>query len=104
MAKKLHLITAVVQHKLGNQVVESALAAGATYFYAQGTGVRQALGAAGDDIEVGKRVVFIVTEPAKTDAVLSAIVSAAKLDEPGQGFASVTEVVKAVGLAAPPRP
>ena len=103
MAKKLHLITAVVQHKLGNQVVEASLAAGATgatYFYAQGTGVRQTLGATGEDIEVGKRVVFIVTEPAKTDAVLAAIVATAKLDEPGQGFASVTEIVKAVGLAA----
>ena len=100
-SNKLHLITAVVQHKLGNQVIDSALkagAAGATYFCAQGTGVRQTLGAEGSEIEVDKRVVFIVTAQAKTDAVLAAIVATGGLDKPGQGFASVQEIVKAVGL------
>ena len=102
--KKLHMITAVVQHKVGNQVIDAALkagATGATYFFAQGKGVRDALGAAGEEIEVGKRVVFIVTEPAKTDAVLNAVVLTARLGEPGQGFACVQEVVRAVGLLVP---
>jgi nitrogen regulatory protein PII len=104
--KKLHLITVVVQQKVGPQVLDVALkagASGATYFYAQGKGVRESLGAAGEDIEIGKRVVFIVTETSKTDAVLRAVVEAAKLHELGQGFAWVQEVVRTVGFTAPAR-
>jgi nitrogen regulatory protein P-II 1 len=103
MAKKLHLITAVVQHKDGNSVLEAALAAGAhgaTYFFAQGTGVRQTLGPKGEDIEVGKRVITIVCETSKTDKVLAAVIKSGRLDQPGQGVAYVQEVVKAVGFGA----
>lgn len=98
-AKKLHLITAVVQQKVGNQTLNAALeagATGATYYYAQGTGVRQAVGAA--DVEVDKRVILIATDPKRTDAVLKAVVETAGLSSPGQGFAYVQEVVKAVGF------
>ena len=103
-SKKLHLITAVVQLKVGNDVLKAALAAGAsgaTYFYSQGTGVRETLGAAGQDIETGKRTLLILTEPGKTDAVLDAVVRAGRLEEPGQGVAYVQEVVKAVGFQTP---
>lgn len=103
MAKKLHLITAVVQHKIGNDVIAAALkagATGATYFVGQGTGIRQGLGPQGEDIEIVKRVISIVTDPAKTDAVLEAVVSVGGLDKPGQGVAYVQEVVKAVGFVA----
>lgn len=100
-SKKLHLVTAIVQHKVGNQVLDAALkagATGATYFFAQGTGVRQALGPAGEEIEVGKRVIYVLTDPVKSEKVLKAIVDAADLDKPGQGLAFVQEVNKAVGL------
>ena len=102
--KKLHLITAIVQHSIGNQVLDAALqagATGATYFYAQGTGVRQALGPAGQEIEVNKRVIHVLSDPAKSSQVLDAIVAAARLNEPGQGLAFIQEVHKAVGLVAP---
>lgn len=101
MAKKLHLITAVVQAKVGNPVIDAALkagATGATYFHALGTGVRQKLGTAGEDIEIDKRVISIVTDTGKSEAVLKAVVEAGRLNEPGQGFAFVQEVVKAVGF------
>jgi nitrogen regulatory protein PII len=48
-------------------------------------------------------VVFVVTEQEHTDAVFDAVVKAAHLDDPGQGFACVQEVLKAVGFLAPRR-
>lgn len=102
-AEKLHLLTIVVQRKLGDAVLDAALAAGATgatFFYAQGTGVRQTLGFLGAFIESEKQVVFVVTDPAHADAVLEAVTGAGRLREPGMGFAYVQEVVKAVGFLA----
>lgn len=101
MVNKLHLITAVVQTTVGDDAIKAAIAAGATgatYFGAEGTGVRQRLGPMAANIEPSKRVVFIVTEPELSDAVLAAVIKAAKLDDPGQGFATVQEVLKAVGF------
>ena len=95
---KLQLITAVVQHKVGDKVIDAALAAGATgatYFFAEGTGVRQHVGS---DIEVAKRSIFIVVDKAKTDRVLDAVIEAARLNQPGQGFACVQDVIRAVGF------
>ncbi len=99
---KLHLITAVVQHKFGDALNEAILKAGAsgvTFSYAQGTGTRQALGDAGREIESGKRMVQVLCEPAKTEGLLAAVREAAQLDKPGYGVAWVQEVVQAVGLA-----
>lgn len=104
MPKKLHLITAIVQARVGNQVIEAALkagATGATYFHALGTGVRQKLGLSGEDIEVDKRVITIVTDTSRSDSVLAAVTAAGQLDQPGQGFAYVQEVLKAVGFIPP---
>jgi nitrogen regulatory protein PII len=95
---KLHLITAVVQHKVGDKVIDAAIkagATGATYFFAEGTGVRQHVGA---DVEIAKRSIFIVVDQTKTEKVLDAVVDAAKLNQPGQGFACVQEVIRAVGF------
>lgn len=99
MPKTLRLITAVVQHKVGDQVITAALkagATGATYFFAEGTGVRQAVHA--NNIEIAKRAVFIVVDATKTEKVLAAVVKAGGLDKLGQGFACVQEVLKAVGF------
>jgi len=106
MPDTLQLLTIVIQRKLGEKVLDAALqagATGATFFYAQGTGVRQTLGFFGNFIEAEKQVVFVVTDPAKAEAVLKAVTAAGKLDHPGQGFAYVQEVTKAVGFtpAAP---
>ncbi|MFA6030819.1 MAG: P-II family nitrogen regulator [Elusimicrobiota bacterium] len=101
MDKKLHLITAVVQRKLGEGVLDAALAAGAsgaTFFDAQGTGVRQRLGAIGSLIEGEKQVLFVVSDPEHSDAVLEALTKAGRLRDAGMGFAYVQEVEKAVGF------
>ena len=101
--KKLHLLTIVVQRKHGEKVLDAALkagATGATFFYAQGTGVRQQLGFFGAFIEAEKQVVFVVTDPDHAETVLQAVTEAGQLNKAGQGFAYVQEVVKAVGFTA----
>jgi nitrogen regulatory protein P-II 1 len=91
MANKLHMITAVVQTKIGGDVLDAAMkagATGATFFEAEGTGIRQRLGALATEIDSSKRALFIVTDAEYTDAVFAAVVKAGKLEDPGQGRAS----------------
>jgi nitrogen regulatory protein PII len=105
--EKLRLLTVVVQRKLGDRVLDAALkagATGATYFFAQGTGVRQTLGFLGQFIEAEKQVVFVVTSEAKVDNVLAAVTKAGELNKAGYGFAYVQEVLKAVGFVEPAKP
>ena len=104
---KLRLLTVVVQRKLGERVLEAALnagATGATFFYAQGTGVRQTLGFLGQFIEAEKQVVFVVTSEQKVNEVLAAVTKAGELNKAGYGFAYVQEVLKAVGFVEPGKP
>ena len=104
---KLRLLTVVVQRKLGQRVLDAALdagATGATFFYAQGTGVRQMLGLLGQFIEAEKQVVFVVTTADRVDRVLQAVSRAGELNKAGYGFAYVQEVLKAVGFVEPPAP
>jgi nitrogen regulatory protein PII len=107
MVNKLQFITAVVQRRIGDAVVDAAIragATGATYCDAEGTGTRQRLGpSAAQGIEGSKRAIFIVTDAATTDAVFDAVVKAGNLENPGQGFACVQDVIKAVGFVAPRR-
>jgi nitrogen regulatory protein PII len=98
---KLSLLTVVVQRKLGEKVLDAALkagATGATFFYAEGSGVRQALGFFGQFIDAEKQVLFVVVEPDRVDAILKAVAEAGELDKPGHGFAYVQDVVKAIGF------
>jgi len=97
---RLHLLTIVVQRKLGEKVLDAAIkagATGATFFYGQGIGVRETLGLLGRFIEAEKQIIFVVTDPEHADAVLKVVTEAGKLDQPGYGFAYVQEVIKTVG-------
>jgi nitrogen regulatory protein PII len=99
--EELRLLTVVVERKRGEAVIDAALeagAAGATYFYAQGTGVRQRLGGLGALIGAEKQVLLVVAGSARADAVLEAVAKAGRLSEPGMGFAFVQKVSRAVGL------
>ena len=103
--RNLRLLTVVVQRKLGERVLDAALkagATGATFFYAQGTGVRQRLGVLGQFIEAEKQVVFVVTTSERVDGVLSAVSKAGELHKAGFGFAYVQDVLQAVGFMEPP--
>lgn len=101
-AAKACLMTIVVQKKLGQRVIDAALKAGAygaTFFEAEGTGARQKMGPMGAFVENKKQIIQIVATETRTDIVMKAVVEAAKLDEPGAGFAYVQEVVRTAGLS-----
>lgn len=102
---QLRLLTVVVQRKAGKKVLDAAIAAGAsgaTFFYGQGTGVRQKLGFLGNFIDAEKQVIQVVAEPDLMKRVLAAVVEAGNLEKPGSGFAFVQEVIEAVGFLNPP--
>ncbi|MBN1384664.1 MAG: P-II family nitrogen regulator [Elusimicrobia bacterium] len=98
---ELKLITCIVQRGKAEKVVKEAIRAGAegaTVFYARGTGIRQKLGFWGKIITPEKEVILIVTNDKVTDPVFNALIKAGKLDKPGNGFAFVHSVDKAVGF------
>ncbi|MBN1621733.1 MAG: P-II family nitrogen regulator [Endomicrobiales bacterium] len=96
-----HLITCIVERGKADKVVDSALKAGAqaaTYFYAQGKGVREKIGFMGKFIMPEKEVVFIVTNDQQNKQVFDEIVKTANLETPGKGFAYIQPVEQAVGF------
>lgn len=98
---EMDLITAVVRRSLADQALRSALDAGApgiTYFWARGTGVKEKLDIVGSLVEAEKQVLWVVTEKQQTQKVLAAIVKAANLHQPAEGFAYVQPVTQAVGF------
>jgi nitrogen regulatory protein PII len=97
----MDLITAVVRSSLAEGVLEAARKAGApgiTYFPALGTGVKESMGFVGSLIEHEKKALWIVVSKKDTQKVLEAIVDAANLSLPGEGFAYVQPVSFAVGF------
>ena len=101
---EMDLITAVVRRSSADDALKSALDAGApgiTYFWARGIGVKENLGYAGTLIEGEKQVLWVVTKRSETDRVLAAIAEAGNLHLPGEGFAYVQPVSKAVGFVPP---
>ena len=102
-AKKaeMDLITAVVRRSLADAALQAALNAGApgiTYFWARGTGVKENLGYVASLVESEKQVLWVVTQKEQTHQVLEAIVKAANLNLPAEGFAYVQPVTEAVGF------
>jgi len=100
----MDLITAVVRRSRADAALQAALDAGApgiTYFWARGTGVKENLGYAGTLIESEKQVLWVCTPKDTTNTVLDAISEAANLALPGEGFAYVQPVTKAVGFQSP---
>ncbi|PCI32279.1 MAG: transcriptional regulator [Elusimicrobia bacterium] len=101
---EMDLITAVVRRSRADDTLQAALDAGApgiTYFWARGTGVKEGLGYAGTLIEGEKQVLWVVTNRETTEKVLKAIADAGNLSLPGEGFAYVQTVTRAVGFVPP---
>ncbi|MBN2407606.1 MAG: P-II family nitrogen regulator [Elusimicrobia bacterium] len=95
------LITCIVQRGKADKAVDAAMKAGAqgaTIFYARGTGVRQKLGFIGRLIQAEKEVIIIAVREDQQENVFGALTDAAKLDRPGQGFAFLHTIEKAVGF------
>lgn len=100
-AVEMDLITAVVRRSLADQSLKAALDAGApgiTYFWARGTGVKEKFDPIGSLVEAEKQVLWVVTQKRQTQKVLDAIVAAANLNKPAEGFAYVQAVSQAVGF------
>lgn len=95
------LITAIVQRGKADAPVQAALKAGAqgaTVVFGRGQGIRERLGLLGLAVQPEKEVISIVVEEALLERVLSAMVRAGNLDQPGVGFVYVTAVERTVGL------
>ena len=95
------LITAIVQRGKADAPVQAALKAGAqgaTVVFGRGQGMRERLGLLGLAVQPEKEVISIVVEDALLEPVLTAMVRAGKLDQPGVGFVYVTAVERTVGL------
>ena len=99
--ENLDLITIIVQYKDEKKVIDAMLKAGApgiTYYYGQGTGVRQKLGFLGRFIQAEKVVLMSAVAADKTKAVVEAVTKAAGLEKPGNGFLVVQKAEYAIGL------
>jgi nitrogen regulatory protein P-II 1 len=91
------LITCVVQRGLADSVVKAAQEAGAqgaTIHYAQGIGVRERLGLLGLAVEVEKEVINIIVANDQADIVFERMYLAGKLDTPGMGIMTMTDLDK----------
>ncbi len=105
MTGKLDLIFCIVQRGRADKIIKKALkagAGGATTWFARGSGIREKLGLLGIAISPEKEVIMVVTPPELTENVFAAIVSAGKLDVPGQGLAFVTEIKQLAGIFGGP--
>lgn len=95
------LITAIVQRGKADAPVQAALKAGAqgaTVAFGRGQGMRERLGLLGLAVQPEKEVISIVVDETLLDRVLTAMVKAGNLDQPGVGFVYVTAVERTVGL------
>lgn len=100
-AGKLDLILCIVQRGRADKIAKKAMkagAGGATTWFARGSGIREKLGLLGIAISPEKEIIMVVTPPELTQKVFEAIVTAGKLDVPGQGIAFVTEIKQFAGI------
>ncbi|MCD6282835.1 P-II family nitrogen regulator [bacterium] len=105
MTGRLDLVFCIVQRGRADKIIKNAMkagAGGATTWFARGSGIREKLGLLGIAISPEKEVMMIVTPPELTEKVFAAIVSAGKLDVPGQGLAFVTEIKQLAGIFGGP--
>jgi nitrogen regulatory protein P-II 1 len=90
------------QRGKADDLVSAAITAGApaaTVFHGRGQGIRERLGILGLAIQPEREVIVIVLEESLIDQVLTAMVKAGRLDQPGIGFVFVVAVERALGMA-----
>ena len=96
-----HVVTCIVERGRGERIADDAIRAGAhgaTIYQARGKGVRERLGSSGGLIDPEKEVILIVTKTEQTQSVFDTVIKAARLHEPGKGFAYIQLVQQAVGF------
>jgi nitrogen regulatory protein PII len=100
-SKKLKMIISIVQRGKADDIVGAAIKSGApaaTVFYGRGQGIRERLGILGLAIQPEKEVIIIIVEEWLVDQVMTGMVKAGKLDQPGVGFVFVVPVDRALGM------
>jgi nitrogen regulatory protein PII len=96
-----HAIMGIVEKGSAEQVIESAIKAGAgggTIINARGSGIHETARLFAMDIEPEKEIVLIVTDSEKTKEIVQSIRSDLEMDEPGKGILIVLDVNDVIGL------
>ncbi len=96
-----NLIVTIVNRGWAERIVKASKKAGAeggTIFFGRGTGIHETKTLFGIPIEPEKEIVLTVIPEEKTEEVLSAIVEAGRLNQPGTGIAFVIELKKVAGI------
>ena len=100
-SKALKMIMAIVQRGKADDIVSAAIKSGApaaTVFFGRGRGIRERLGVLGLAIQPEKEVIMIIVEEWLVEQVLTGMVKAGNLDQPGIGFVFVVPVERALGM------
>lgn len=91
----VYLITCVVEHGKGEEIVKAARGAGAggaLIHHTHGVGVRERLGLLGICIDAEKDVVEMMVGTEQAEMVANLIYGTAHLDRPGAGFIYLTQL------------
>lgn len=95
------VITIIVDKGNAEDVVRAAEKAGSkggTILNGRGSGVHETSKVFAMEIELEKEIVLILSEVAKTEAIVSSIRKDLKIDEPGNGIIFVQDVNKTYGI------
>lgn len=94
-------IVAIVERGKANKIVEAAKdagASGATIFYGRGTGESEVKQFLKVNIEASKEVILLLSEKDKLREIMTAMVIAGKLKEPGKGIIFTIPITNLIGL------
>lgn len=102
--KDFVLIVTIVKKGWGDEVIKASRKAGAqggTLLFGRGTGIHENKSILGLMIEPEKEIVLTIIKSNIADDVLSSIVEATNLDEPGMGIGFVVSLDKVFGICHP---
>ena len=94
-------IVGIVERGKADKIVEAAKkagASGATIFYGRGTGESEVKKFLNVNIEASKEVILILSEKVQLRDIMTAMVIAGKLKEPGKGIIFTVPIDNLIGL------
>jgi nitrogen regulatory protein PII len=95
------LIVTIVSRGFAERIVQASKEAGAeggTIFFGRGTGIHETKKLLGIPIEPEKEIVLTAVPRDMTEKVLSQVIEAGHLNQPGTGIAFVLELKKVAGI------
>lgn len=94
-------IVAIIERGKANKIVEAAKnagASGATIFYGRGTGQSEVKKFLKVNIEASKEVIILLSEKSQLKDIMTAMIVAGKLKEPGTGIIFTVPIDNLIGL------